>query len=214
MLHVHDPRNVTLQHIAVLAGEMHDLATGEPYCLYVRDNQSVVFSDFYHEQSGGMFYIEGSDGSPPGRITWTGGRTHMWPPGDERRADRGRGLMTLRDPEVGMRIDNYRGEVFMGAQDFSDGLFDRILRQAGSNPVTVFFFGNTFYGVTLDAEGDAGLTVKMLGNEAVGKMEYVPRDNVSEEEKAALARAFDDLRRLGQVDRELNYIRPMEFVAD
>lgn len=171
-------------------GFMSYLATGVPYCLYVRDNQSVVLSDFYHESSRGMFNVTGSNGLPPGRITWTGGRSHLNP---------------ASMFEVGMRIDNYRGEVFLGGQDISGPRPVATLRQEGESPVTVFFFGNTFYGVTLDAEGEEGLTVSMLANEPVGDMDYDPKDNVTEEEKRALSRAFDDLRRLGQIDLKMNH---------
>jgi len=188
-------------------GFMSYLATSEPYCLYVHDNQSVVLSDFYHEQSAGMFYLEGAEDLPPGRVTWTGGRTHVLQPGDELRSDRG--LITRWEPEVGMRLNGFRGRLFIGGQDFSDRSGRRVLKQDGSDPVAVFFFGNTFYNTSLDVEGDEGLTLEMLANEAVGaNMGYVPHDNVTEDQKAALSGAFDDLRRLGQVDRELNYIRP------
>lgn len=132
----------------------------------------------------------------------------MYPPGHEQRSDRG--LMTRLEPRVGMNIDNYHGEIFLGSKDFSDGRLNRTVMQKGANPVTLFFFGNAFYGVALDVESSESLTLSMLGNQAFGRMhlDYDLKDNVTNEEKAALSRAFDDLRRLGHIDLELNHRRP------
>ncbi|MHB9132373.1 MAG: glycosyl hydrolase family 28-related protein [Armatimonadota bacterium] len=174
------------------------LATVVTHALYVRDNHSIVFGDFYHEQSDGMFQFSGSVDLPPGRVVWTGGRSHMWAPGDKAGTDRA--------------IDNYRGEVFLGGKDFSDYRALKeppfTIRQAGKAWVDVYLFGNLFYGSKQVIEKQRTMRVFTLGNAVYSDqrfVNYAPADAFTNESLTAMSRAFDDLRRLGEMDLKLNY---------
>ncbi len=171
------------------------LATIVTHALYVRDNHSIVLGDFYCEQSDGLFQLSGSPDLPPGRVVWTGGRSHQWP-----------GKATSLD------IDNYRGEVFLGGKDFSDYRTAqdplRRIAQAGKSRVDLYLFGNLFYGCKLEVKRQRSLRLFMIGNATrphSGFVAYEPSDAFNEEALKGLSRAFDDLRRLGEMDLTLNH---------
>jgi len=179
-------------------GFLTRLATIVPHPLYVRDNHSVVLGDFYHEQSDGMFQLCGFPELPPGRVVFTGGRSHVWPEGE------------YADPL--RAIQNYRGEVFIGGKDFSDHRSPeappRRLDQTGESRVDVYIFGCLFYGSKLRVEKQNTMRLFMIGNAAgpdTRFVKYDPADAFTDEALQGLARAFDDLRRLGALDLELNH---------
>ncbi len=176
-------------------GLMTRLATIVTHALYVRDNLSFVASDFYNEQSDGMFHLSGSPELPPGRVVVTGGRSHLWAVG-----------------AAASEIDNYRGEVFLGGKEFSDYRTaqdppSRLLHR-GTAPVDLYLFGNLFYGSRLLVEKQDSLRLFMIGNARLPDERFVkwdPVDDYDEAALAALARAFDDLRRLGELDLRFNH---------
>ncbi len=176
-------------------GFMTRLATVVTHALYVKDNHSIVLSDFYNEQSDGMFQLSGSPELPPGRVVLTGGRSHIWPV-----------EATSRD------IDNYRGEIFIGGKEFSDYSTAQDpphrIEQAGEASVDVYLFGNLFYGCKLEIEKQDTMRLFMIGNAALPDPRFVrydPADAFTDEALKGLARALDDLRRLGEIDLRLNH---------
>ncbi len=178
-----------------LLGVIVRLSTVVTHAAYLRDNASLIASDFYNEQSDGMFHLSGSPDLPPGRITWTGGRSHM-----------GKAAT-----EPSMVVDGYRGELFLGGKDFSDYRWaspSRLIRQTGDAAFTLHVFGNVFYGCNLVSDGGDALRVVRVGNGVYRHPEWEnviePEDVYTEDDLAALARAFDDLRLLGEWDLKLN----------
>lgn len=58
------------------------LATIVTHGLDLRDNHSIVMSDFYVEQADNGYFSEGGAGDPPGRATLTGAKFHSFTPQD------------------------------------------------------------------------------------------------------------------------------------
>jgi len=171
------------------------LATVVTHALYVKDNHSIVMGDFYHEQSDGMVQLSGSADLPPGRVVVTGGRSHLHPVEPTSRT-----------------IDNYHGEVFIGGKEFSDYRTaeapPRRLTQAGKAPVDVYIFGCLFWGARLEVEKQDTMRLFMIGNETLPDprfVKYEPKDAFTHEALDGLARAFDDLSLLGEMDLKLNH---------
>ncbi len=171
------------------------LSTITTHGLYVRDNHSFVAGDFYNEQSDGMMQLSGAPDLPPGRVVLTGGRSHLW-----------------IVPEVPPDFDNYRGEVFLGGKDFSDYRTPEepphSFRQTGDARLDLYIFGNLFYGSKLEVDQRDSLRLHLIGNSLLPDdrfVHYDPVDDYDEAALAALARAFDDLRRLGELDLRLNH---------
>ncbi len=159
-------------------------------------------SDCYNEQSAAMFRFSGSREQPPGRITWTGGRSHC-----------------RADGEPTMRIEGYRGELFIGGKDFSDyrwksGLPPRTLSASGDPFPSIVFFGNLMMGSNLKVEPVPKLRVALLGNQSHPHSLWVERvpleDQYTDTDLAAMGRAFDDLNLLGLWDLALMSPSPPE----
>lgn len=176
-------------------GFVSRLATISTHPLYVRDNHSVVVGDFYHEQSDGMFQVSGSPDLPAGRVVFTGGRSHVY-----------------HKEGSGPSIDGYRGEIFIGGKDFSDYRKPdeppRAIVQTGEAPVDVYIFGSLFYGTKLQARKEGPMRLFLIGNDKLSDprfVKYDPADRYTEEALEGLARAFDDLSHLGEMDLKLNH---------
>ena len=182
-------------------GFMTRLATLTTHGLYLRDNQSIVMSDFYVEQADNGFVFEGSEGTPPGRATIGGAKLHFTI--DEERPDDGT-AMTIRD---------YAGQVFFGPDQFYVEPTDAAIRHEGSSPFDLFVLGNCFYRTRLDVRKGTSARVYLVGNESVGVIEedtaepaaWEAEDVTEDDTLAQLTRALDDLRRLGEVDLRLNH---------
>ncbi len=74
--------------------------------------------------------------------------------------------------------------------------------------VDVYLFGSLFYGCKLKVEKQDTMRLFMIGNAAklaLRFVEYNPADAFTDEALQGLLRAFDDLRRLGEMDLELNH---------
>jgi len=181
-------------------GFMTRLCTIAPYALYLRDNQSIVASDFYLEQGENGFRLEGSPALPPGRATIQGPKIQFNVPKDK--------------PEAGVALDvrDYSGRVVLGpGQFYVEPLRSRIV-QSGTAPVEILLMGNCFYRTSLQVE-KAAATVGFVGNEGVAvgpKDEVLPyehraSDSMRPEQLRRLAVALDDLRLLGELDLRLNH---------
>jgi len=176
-----------------LLGFMTRLSTIVTHGLYLRDNHSIVMSDFYVEQSENGFVFEGSNDDPPGRATIQGAKVHFTVPKDA--------------PEKGaaMTINNYGGQIFLGHHQFYVEPEAVRINHVGSQPLDLFIIGSCFYRTYVDVTKDDALKVYLLGNETVGKQERIAEDTMDTKQLEQIAPAFDDLRRLGEVDLKLNY---------
>ncbi len=171
------------------------LVTQVTHVLYVRDNHSLVASDLYNEQSEGILHLSGRAGQPAGRVVVTGGRSHV-----------NEGLAPASV------IENYRGELFIGGKDFSDhralGAPPQVIRQTGEAPLDVTLFGCFFYGAKLMFEKQDTMRLFMIGSSRLTVPQFIqqdPADAFDDKALAAVSRALDDLRRLGEMDLKLNH---------
>jgi len=184
-----------------LLGFLTRLATLCTHGLYLRDNQSIVMSDFYVEQADNGFVFEGEAGLPPGRATLQGAKVHFTVGKDE--------------PAKGtaMEIRGYAGQVFLGHDQLYVEPTDVRIRHSGTAPVDLYLLANCFYRTRPAVESSGGLRLWLLGNEAVGAIEgdavaegaFDAADTLPREQWAVISAALDDLRRLGEADLRLNH---------
>jgi len=183
-----------------LLGFQTRLSTITTHGLYLRDNHSIVMSDFYIEQADDGYVLEGSAGDPPGRATIQGAKVDFTHGGEAREG-------TVLD------IRNYGGAVFFGPNQFYASLPRVPILHQGQRTLDLFLWGNCFYKTHLDAQKSPSLRLHLLGNEGVAvdakdnvlSHENRARDNMSPDHLARLAPALDDLRRLGGLDLRINH---------
>jgi len=174
-------------------GFMTRLATIVTHGLYLRDNHSIVMSDFYVEQSDNGFVFEGSDDDPPGRATIQGAKVHFTVPKE------------ATDKGTAMTIRNYGGQIFFGHDQLYVEPEAVRINHTGTRPLDLFLIGTCFYRTYLDITKGNSLQIHLLGNETVARQDKLVADNMEGEEFGALSLALDDLRRLGEIDLKLNH---------
>jgi hypothetical protein len=166
-------------------GFMARLSTGNPYGIYVRNNNHFVMSDWYTEQCDNGVFLSGTAGEPSGRITIQGvncdfsGRTNAH-------------LMT---------ISNYQGQVFLSDQIYINPPVSIV--QTGDRPLNIVLFSTFWYGTSFSFTGSTA-TLSVLGNQNSGSG-TAPSESYTAQTLADLATAFDDLQRLGNLDLDLNF---------
>lgn len=176
-----------------LLGFQTRLATLVTHAVYLRDNQSLVASDFYIEQAQNGFVLEGEPGLPPGRLTLQGPKLHFNP---------------SDPPGVALTINGYEGQVVFGPQQFYIEPRKAALRWQGTSPLDVIIFASTFYGTEPDFDQGEGLRLALIGNRAIDiKLDQsdASADMAPDGTLGRLADALDDLRRLGEVDLRLTH---------
>jgi len=178
-----------------LTGFLTRLGTSCPRALIVRDNQSVVMSDFYIEQAENGYLFEGSPGDPPGRVTLQGAKVDFF--------DAARG--EARAAGTALEFRGYSGRVFFGPNQFYCNPERVRIRQEGDAPLELFLLGCCFYKTRLDVEKGPGLRLYLAGNEAVASPAAAVEDVLPPEGLAAAAEALDDLRRLGREDLRIHH---------
>lgn len=174
------------------------LATGVTHGLYLRDNHSIVMSDFYMEQSDNGYLFEGTADNPPGRVTIQGAKFQSF---------------TSTDPAKNTVFDvrNYGGEIFFGPDQFYIEPKLMRMKQQGKAEMKLFLLGCAWYDTKLDAQFGPTAKLFMIGNEAYGTgLTPAPdtalyTEGASDPTLSSISRALDDLRRLGEVDKQLNH---------
>lgn len=169
-------------------------ANGRPYTLYINDNQSLVCSDLYIESVERYVRLTGSADDPPGRVTIQGVKQHF-----------------TENPFI--TIENYGGQIQFGPGQFSLIPKPQIISQSGTRPCDILFVGDVW--VETVPAYQTGPSAKVI---RVGCFPWVTgagldpggiSDSLAgyskDEVFGKIALAFDDLRRLGQLDLELNH---------
>ena len=168
----------------------------------VKDNNSLVMSDYYSEQSANIFRFEGSPDDPPGRIMIQAPRSHL--------QLTGMGDLT-GIPVYVFDIANYSGLIFYGPGQFTTQE-SKCLYQRGERPVELFIMASAFYGPLLAVDKTGAAQVYLLGCAAMG-IKDMPKDMFSDsipsEKLPELSKALDDLRRLGEMDLKLDHSGPL-----
>lgn len=178
------------------------IATGG---LYLRDNHSLVVSDYYMEQSDSGYHIEGREGQPAGRVTIQAPKLHL--------------NEAIKAPPPVVEISNYRGEVLLGTVQFPCWPESPVVKQVGASAVVIGLMAGKFYESVPVWELDRGARLLVLGMEGPGRYDRIMKkavvarlqdpellaDKATDDDKALLAHALQDLRRLGDLDLEINY---------
>jgi hypothetical protein len=183
-----------------LLGFQTRLATIVSHGLYLRDNHSIVMSDFYVEQADNGFLFEGTADDPPGRATITGAKFQSF---------------TSNDPAKNTLLDirGYHGQIAVGPYQFYQEPQRMRMKQQGAAPVDLILWASSWYGARPDPQLSPATTLSAVGNEFYGTapagdpaterllFEAAP----TEATLAQLSHALDDLRRLGEMDLQLNH---------
>ena len=181
-------------------GFMTRLATITTHGLYLRDNHNIVMSDFYVEQAMDGFVLEGQDGQIPGRATIQGAKVDFTHDGKGQDG-------TVLDSR------NYHGEVFFGPNQFYASLPRVPIKHTGEAKLDLFLWANSFYQTHLEVESKGVLRVNRIANHGVAindkdktlSHENRAEDNLPVSELHRLVPALNDLRRLGELDLNLNH---------
>lgn len=176
--------------------------SGGNYNVVVEDNHSMVMSDYYSENSGNIFLLQGGADDPPGRVTIQGAKLHL----NEKRATN---VFDIR---------NYAGQVFVGPHQFNGSQAGRISLN-GDRPLDFFLMANCFYKPALQVSKSDTARVYLLGNLPV-VVDSLPADQVRAlfadslpaDRLTDLSKPLDDLRRLGETDLKLNH--PSVFIEN
>jgi hypothetical protein len=159
-----------------LTGFLTRLATVTRPALRVRDNNSVVMSDFYVESSDQIADLRGDAGQPAGRVTIEAPKLQM----------------STQEPLFD--ILGYSGQIYCGQSLFYCLPAEMKIRLSGARPAQMILAGNFWYNSHPAFELSAAARLTMLGNTGASDSESARRDLPS------LSSALDDLRRLGQLD--------------
>ncbi len=160
-----------------LIGFLTRLATLSKPTLHIRDNHSVVMSDFYNEQSDQHLLLEGSPGQPEGAVTLQGPKMHTF----------------TQEPVIDLR--GFAGRVYYGQSQFYIEPKEPRFVASGDRPVRLMLAGHFWYNTAPRFELGPAVKLTLVGNQEV------PDEGVDEEALQDMAEALDDLRRLGAVDR-------------
>ncbi len=175
------------------------LGTSCVYALYVKDNHSLVGSDFYIEQADNGYNLAGAPDDPPGRITLQAPKLHIG---------------TLKDPDSNwaFNIAGYHGQICYGPAQFYIEPLEMKLKQTGAGPLEMLLWADSFYSTKLAVKGAESAKIRLVG--CIGTNDKL--DGVQVEETPApdtlakLAVALDDLRTLGEWDLRLNHPESMK----
>ena len=187
--------------------------SGEKPCtLYVKNNQNLVMSDYYVESAEQYAYFSGDIDDPPGRVVIQGAKLHC----------EGYSLSM-----VPIAIDNYAGLIMIGHQQFNNSPKPSLISLSGSRPCDLILIGSEWYGTSpalnkvlpygvKDSDVSAcpirvytiGCEVKSWNKETDKPVNEKFKDIFDTWQTGTLekvAMGFDELRRLGHLDLELNH---------
>ena len=103
-------------------------------------------SDFYKENSDMHVILEGDTGEPDGSVTIQGGKTH------------------LRTRNHLVDIDNYKGRVLLGPDQYYVAPLPAVMAQRGNRPVDLILMGNHFYCTLPEFRLSGNVRATLIGN--------------------------------------------------
>jgi len=186
-------------------GFLTRLTTMSDPALIVKDNHSVVMSDFYVEQADSYIWLEGGPEAQPGRITIQGAKID---------------LSTKKTENVLIDINNYQGEFTLGHNQFYPSVPIAKIYGKGDRPLDIVFLGDFFYKSKPDVKLGSATKVIYIGDQGIISVMEKDKDGKEIRKDAPLKeindtpgadpmpqliRSFDDLRRLGELDLRLNH---------
>lgn len=174
-----------------------------PYDITVRDNQDLILLDYYSENTDRLALIRGDNSTTPGHVT-------------VQATKQGHFAMTSGVIDV----NNYTGRVLWNNGGFVDSQHKTNnpgypIIHSGTRLVDLLFAGNGFrYVQPTITENGSGMTKHLLGNLWRNVDDTVPANygqitNITNTNTISLvSQGFDDIRRLGILDGNLNYPAP------
>jgi len=163
-------------------GFMTRLSTNPAYTLLIKNNYSIVMSDFYNENSNRHIILEGGTNDPDGSVTIQGGKTHL----------------KTQNPVV--QINNYSGRVLLGPNQYYVAPIPAVMTQRGDRSVDLILIANIFYKTKPEFRLTGNARLALIGNQGCKNSPKIPAPVL-----AKVAAGLDDLRRLGETDYELNH---------
>jgi hypothetical protein len=163
-----------------IVGFLTRVATVSKPTLWVRDNRSVVISEFYNEQSDQDMVFEGAPGQPAGSVTIQGPKMHM----------------NSQAPVID--IHDYAGRIYYGQSQFYTEPKEPRFISKGTRPVSLVLAGHLW--LKTKPRFELGPEVKLT----LAANSEVPDTRLDDGALRDMAAALDDLRRLGALDRELS----------
>lgn len=182
--------------------------------LYLRDNQSIVMSDFYVEQSDSGYHFEGWAGLPPGRATIQAPKLHL--------------SELIKEPPPVIEINDYAGEILLGPIQFPCWPAAVVFKQEGASPLIITLLGSKFYESMPDWQIGKSARLALLANEPFGPYDRIAKNaekikrvnpdsnvknNAETKDFESMIRGLNDLRRLGELDLKLNHPSQMKDVS-
>jgi len=159
-----------------LVGFLTRLATLSRPTLHVRDNLSIVMSDFYNEQSDQHVVLEGNEEQPEGAVTIQGPKMHTF----------------TQEPVFDIR--DYAGRIYYGQSQFYVDPKEPRFVSSGTRPSRLILAGHFWYNTTPRPELGPEVRLTLIGNRDV------PDISADDQALSDMASALDDLRRLGKVE--------------
>ena len=161
------------------AGFLTRLATITDPALRVYDNQSVVMSDFYVEQSQQVAVFSGTANESPGTVTIQGPKAQMGTNGPV------------------FDIQGYAGRICYGQVQFYTQPVQTLFRATNTPSLQLILSGCFWYDCSPTFNLDPAVTPALLGNGG-------PADSgTNSATMTAISNGLDDLRKLGQLDSSL-----------
>ena len=177
-----------------LIGFMTRLSTNTEYGINVKDNHSLVASDYYFEQAGFGVKVEGSSGTPPGRVSVSLPKVGFARDGKE--------------DHVMLESDNYSGSICLGPSGLANDQTMGVVIK-GSSPAWIGMLASAWYTAEMDVKSSSDAKVALIGNYFIpgkdGKRKNTVADNYAQSDLLAIAGALDEYRRLGETDWILNF---------
>lgn len=176
-----------------ITGVLTRLTTGCTHALYIKDNHSLIASDFYIEQSDNGFSFEGAAGDPPGRVTLQGPKLHL--------------SIAQGAGSIPVTIRNYTGQIFMGPQQFYLEPAAMKFQHEGDRPVEFFAWAGSFYNSQPEIKKSDAAKFHTIGSIVIDpKLGTKPLEGDAPADAIAkLSAALDDLRALGDADLRINH---------
>jgi hypothetical protein len=163
------------------------LATSTDPGIWLKDNHSLVMTDFYTESGSHFIRMEGDASLPAGRLTVQGAKFEVAKPENN-----------------AVEANNYKGELFAGPYEFYVGNPLHRFVQRGDAPFELTVWGGSFYNSKPEFKLGPAAKLSVLGcRSPADTLESSIKDVGAAQGLSNLSRAFDDLRRVGRVDLKL-----------
>ncbi len=161
-------------------------------CLWIKDNNSLVMTDFYNEQSTSLYRFEGNGSPERGRIS----------------------LGSIKVEAVPRYVEGFQGEITLGTpQYYQNSLHGRSrFDNDEASDVDYLELGGYYFVHSLDWNRHPGFRARFLGtgggpDKDTTAEEFLRRytDSIDPEALEQAARFFHDMRRVGELDLRLNF---------